>query len=125
MANGRQPQRHLERNYQRSHLRDSEAQSVAARTRFSRREQCAGLVAVWYSASTILLAAAVGCIGNWIKNRTLHCGITAPVFLLAGIVFLLSDARLVHIKPVIVWPFVLVGVGIAFVLEWKYAKRSS
>ena len=78
-----------------------------------------------YSASTILLAAAVGCIGNWIQNRTLHCGITAPLFLIAGIVFLLSDARLVHIKPVIAWPFVLVGVGVAFVLEWNYARRSS
>src|SRR5215469_15280400 len=78
-----------------------------------------------YSASTIVLAAAVGCIANWIKNRTLHCGITAPLLLIAGILFLLSDARIVHIEPRVVWPFVLVGIGIAFLLEWRYARRSS
>jgi hypothetical protein len=31
-----------------------------------------------YSASTILLAAAVGCIANWIKNRT-HCCLTGSI----------------------------------------------
>ena len=65
------------------------------------------------------------CIANWIKNRTLHCGITAPLFLIAGTLFLLSDARIVPIEPPFVWAFVLLGVGIAFLLEWKYARRSS
>jgi hypothetical protein len=78
-----------------------------------------------YSASTILLAAAVGCIANWLMNRTLHCGITVPLFLVAGTLFLLSDARVVPIEPRSVWPFVLLGVEIAFLLEWKYAKHSS
>ena len=78
-----------------------------------------------YSASTILLAASVGCIANWVKNRTLHCGITAPLFLIAGALFLLSDARLIHINPRAVWPFVILGIGLAFFLEWKYARRSS
>ena len=78
-----------------------------------------------YSASTIVLAAGVGCIANWIRNRTLHCGITAPLFLIAGTLFLLSDARIVLIEPPFVLAFVLLGVGIAFLLEWKYARRSS
>jgi len=77
-----------------------------------------------YSASTILLAQAVGCIANWLKNRTLHCGITAPLFLIAGTLFLLSDARIVHIAVRLVWLFVVLGIGIAFLLEWKYARRS-
>jgi hypothetical protein len=76
------------------------------------------------SASTILLAAGIGCIANWLKNRTFHCGITAPLFLMGGIAFLLSDAQIVHIEPRFVWAFVLLGVGIAFLLEWKYARRS-
>jgi hypothetical protein len=78
-----------------------------------------------YPASTILLAAAVGCIANWIKNRTLHCGITAPLFFTAGILFLLTDAGIVQVNARAVWPFVLVGTCIAFLLEWKYAKGSS
>jgi hypothetical protein len=75
------------------------------------------------SATTILLAAAIGCAANWARNRTFHCGITAPLFLIAGIVFLLVDMRIVHIDPRFVWPFVIVGVGIAFLLEWRYARQ--
>jgi hypothetical protein len=71
-----------------------------------------------------LLAQAVGCIANWLKNRTLHCGITAPLFLIARTLFLLSDARIVHIAVRLVWLFVVLGIGIAFLLEWKYARRS-
>jgi hypothetical protein len=75
-----------------------------------------------YSASTILLAAAVGCIANWLMNRTLHCGITAPLFLVAGTLFLLSDARIVPIEPRSVWPFVLLGVRLHFC--WNGSTRS-
>src|SRR3982074_1464383 len=46
------------------------------------------------SAVTILLAAAVSCAANRFRNRTLHCGITAPVFLAGGVAFLLSDMRI-------------------------------
>ena len=76
------------------------------------------------SASTILLAAAIGCAANWARSRTFHCGITAPLFLIGGILFLLADMQIVHVEPGFVWPFVIVGVGIAFLLEWKYARRS-
>ena len=77
-----------------------------------------------YSASTILLAQGVGCIANWLKNRTLHCGIPAPLLLVAGTLFLLTDAGIIHIQPRFVWPFVVLGVAIAFFLEWKYASSS-
>lgn len=46
------------------------------------------------SAATILLAAAIGCVANWIKNRTLHCSITAWIFLAAAVLFLLGNAGL-------------------------------
>ena len=75
------------------------------------------------SASTILLAAGVGCVANWLRNRTLHCGITAPLLLLAGILFLLSDVGLLHVAHRFVWPPLASGVGIAFLLEWRYARR--
>lgn len=76
------------------------------------------------SATTIYLAMAAGCVANWLRNRTLHCGITAPLFLMAGLVSLLSEMRVIDVDARLVWPFVLLGVGIAFLLEWRYAGRS-
>ena len=67
---------------------------------------------------------AVGCAANWVKNRTLHCGITAPLLLLAGLVSLLSEIHIIYVDNDLVGPFVLTGVGIAFLLEWRYAERS-
>jgi predicted membrane-bound mannosyltransferase len=74
------------------------------------------------SAATILFGMGIGCVANWLRNRTFHCGITAPLFLLAAAMFLLSDASVVHVNSLFVWPFVLVGVCIAFLLEWRYAR---
>ena len=80
------------------------------------------------SAATILFAMAIGCAANWLRNRTFHCGITGPLFLIAALVFLLSDVTATHINSLLVWPFVLIGVGIAFLLERRYTsvvRRSS
>ena len=75
------------------------------------------------SASTILIAMGIGCVANWTRNRTLHCAITAPLLLIAGMVFLLSDAQVFHVEPRNVWPCVAAGTVIAFLLEWRYARR--
>lgn len=32
---------------------------------------------------------------------------------------------MIHVNPRWVWQFVLIGVGIAFLLEWRYAQRSA
>jgi hypothetical protein len=74
------------------------------------------------SASTLLLAAGIGCVANWSKNRTFHCGITAPLLLIAGTVFLLSDIGILNVPPRIVWAVVGAGVCVAFLLEWRYAS---
>jgi hypothetical protein len=71
------------------------------------------------SATTILFAMAIGCVANRLRNRTLHCAITAPLFFFAAVVFLLSDVFMAHVNSLWVWPFVLIGVGIAFLLEWR------
>jgi acyl-homoserine lactone acylase PvdQ len=68
---------------------------------------------------------AIGCLANWVKNHSLHCVITGPLFLVTGVAFLLSGVGLISFNPVWVWPFTVVGVGIAFLLEWRYTKRSS
>jgi hypothetical protein len=77
-----------------------------------------------FSATTIYLAMAAGCAANWLRNRTLHCGITAPLLIMAGLVSLLSETHAIPVDTRLVWPFVVIGVGIAFVLEWRYAGRS-
>lgn len=69
------------------------------------------------------LAAGTACFGNWRRNRTYHCGITGPIFLLAGAVLLLAGAGLIHVRPLFVWLPVGVGVVGALYLEWRYAKR--
>lgn len=69
------------------------------------------------SAVTCLLAMAVGCFANAFKNRTYHCVITGPLFLVAAILLLSSEFT--HIKPVLIWTVVLVGTAIAFLLEWR------
>ena len=75
------------------------------------------------SAATCLLAMAVGCFANALKNRTYHCMLTGPLFLIAGI--LLLSSNLTHVKPIPIWAGVIVGTGIAFLLEWRYARRLS
>ncbi len=72
-----------------------------------------------------LLAMAIGCFANWTRNRSFHCIITSPVFLIAGVAFLLAGARVIHLNTVLVWQFVLIGIALAFLLEWRYAKRSA
>jgi hypothetical protein len=76
------------------------------------------------SAATCLFAMAIGCLANWFRNRTFHCAITGPLFLIAGLVFLLSGEHLIHASTRWVWAFVIVVVGFALLLEWRYAKRS-
>jgi hypothetical protein len=75
-------------------------------------------------AAACLFAMAIGCLANWLKNRSLHCVITGPLFLVAGIVLLLSGVGTVRVNARWVWLFVLIGIGMAFLLEWRYAKRS-
>jgi hypothetical protein len=76
------------------------------------------------SAAACLFAMAIGCIANWFKNRSLHCTITGPLFLLGGVMFLLSGVGTIPRRDTFwVWPVLLIGVGIAFLLEWLYGKR--
>src|SRR5258708_33071045 len=77
------------------------------------------------SAAACLFALAIGCVANWLRNRTLHCSITGPLFLIAALVFLLSDLTGTHVNSLLVWPFVVIGVGIAFLLEWRYTRLSA
>lgn len=75
------------------------------------------------SGAACLFAMAIGCLANWSRNRSFHCAITGPLFLIAGVVFLLSGVKMIHVNIRLVWPVVLIGVAIAFLLEWRYAQQ--
>lgn len=75
------------------------------------------------SAAACLFAMAIGCLANWRKNRSFHCAITGPLFLIAGVAFLLTVVGVIHVNTPLVGRFVLIGIGTAFLLEWRYAKR--
>jgi hypothetical protein len=77
------------------------------------------------SAAACLFAMAIGCLANWHKNRSYHCAVTGPLFLIAGVVLLLSGGGMIRVNTLWVWSFLLLGVGIAFLLEWRYAKRAA
>ena len=76
------------------------------------------------SATACLFAAAIGWLANWLRNRSFHSAITGPLFLVAALLFLLSDLTGAHVSSLLVWPLAVIGVGIAFLLESRYAKRS-
>ena len=73
--------------------------------------------------TTCLFAMAIGCLANWLRNRTFHCAITGPLFLIGGVMFLLSGVRMIQVNTRWLWPLVAIGVAIAFLLEWRYAQR--
>lgn len=82
--------------------------------------------AVWpalrpYGDALTLTALALACAVNFGRNRTLHCGLTAPFFLLAALVAFLIERGVWNIDSSILWGVVLIGVALAFALEWRLA----
>lgn len=84
-----------------------------------------GIAVYWHplSGAAMPLAAGTACLENWRRNRTYHCGITGPIFLLAGAVLLFAGMGLVHVGSLSVWIPVGFGVAVALFLESRYARR--
>jgi hypothetical protein len=76
----------------------------------------------WYrlhatSAITILFAMSAGCIANWIRNRTYHCFVDGPIFLIAGSTFLLRTLGIIQFPSSAIWVPLFTIVLISFWLE--------
>jgi hypothetical protein len=76
-----------------------------------------------YGDTMILLALAAACFVNFGRNRTLHCGLTGPLFLVAAIVALLMETEIWSVDQNILWGVVLIGVAVAFLIEWRTMGR--
>jgi hypothetical protein len=92
----------------------------------------AGLLlgAVWptvrhHQDVVILMALAAACFVNFYRNRTVHCGLTAPLFLAGAIAAFLADARIWRVNQSALWGVVLFGVGLAFLIEWRTVGRDA
>jgi hypothetical protein len=87
------------------------------------------LASVWpalgpYGDTLILAALATACFINFSRNRTLHYGITGPIFLMGTVAAALVESGRWVADLSIVWGVVLLGVGIAFVVEWWTIVRN-
>jgi hypothetical protein len=76
-----------------------------------------------YGDTTILVALAAACFVNFGRNRTLHCGLTGPLFLVGAVVALLIEAGIWTVDPDVLWGIVLTGVALAFLIEWRTVGR--
>ena len=56
-------------------------------------------------------------------NRTYHCFIDGPLFLIAGGLFLLRVTGLAHFPSWAIWFPLFVGVSISFWLEWRISGQ--
>ena len=72
-----------------------------------------------YGDTLLLTALGLACIINFGRNRTLHCGLTGPLFLMAAVVAFSMEARVWDVNGNALWGLVLVGVALAFVIEWR------
>src|SRR5215467_816789 len=63
----------------------------------------------WNAASTILFAAGIGCLANWLRNRSFHCVLTSPLFFIAATLFLVGDLGLARVNINLVWSLVAIG----------------
>lgn len=78
-----------------------------------------------YGDTLILAAMGAACSINFIRNRTVHCAITGPLFLAGAAVAFLIEAGGWTLNQSALWGVMLVGIGSAFLVEWRLAGGQS
>ena len=76
-----------------------------------------------YGDTAILTALAAACFVNFGRNRTLHCGLTGPLFVIGAIGAFFMEAGVWSVNQSVLWGVVLIGVALAFLIEWRTVGR--
>jgi len=75
-----------------------------------------------YQPSALFAALGLACVANVARNRTFHCVITGPFFLLVALVLGLASAGVWKIHTGVLWATVVIVVCAALLLERKFAS---
>jgi hypothetical protein len=75
-----------------------------------------------YQRTAFFAAMGLACLVNFAQNKTFHCIITGPFFLLVALALAFQHYGKWHASRAILWPTVLLVVGIAFLLERRFAR---
>ena len=84
-------------------------------------------LAIWlhaeaYELAVLFAALGLACFANLARNRTFHCVITGPFFLIVALALALEERGMWKIGARFLWPVVLVVVGIALLAERRFAS---
>lgn len=88
-----------------------------------------GLAAIYrlhaekYQLSVLFVALGLSCVATFIRNRTFHCVITGPFFLLIALAFALDTAGVWKIPTGALWTIVVIVVCAALLIEQKFASE--
>ncbi len=72
--------------------------------------------AIWFGA------AGVACLVNFARNRTFHCAITGPLFLLVAAYLVLATTSGWAVNDGLLWASVLIVVGAGLLIERRFAQ---
>lgn len=75
-----------------------------------------------YQLAALFAALGLACFVNFARNRTFHCAITGPFFLIVAAAVALEAAGAWKTGTRFLWPVVLIVVGMAFLLERRFAS---
>lgn len=75
-----------------------------------------------YEESLLFAALGVACLANLSRNRSFHCSITGPLFIVAGGLVAALVSGVWRLPLDWLWPAVLAGVGIALLLEMRVVR---
>ncbi len=70
----------------------------------------------------LFVALGLACAANLVRNRTFHCVITGPFFLLVALAFALNTAGVWKVPAGALWAIVVIVVCAAFLLERRFAS---
>lgn len=78
-----------------------------------------------YRGTVFFAAMGLACFFNFARNRTFHCFITGPFFVLVAIALAFETLGVWRLSNAVLWPVVLIVVGIAFLLERRVAGNAA